>query len=135
MSGSPVFIDIMRARLTGKEIGRITGGIMGPFRFRLLGLISAHYTGADDELATREIAQQELQKLNMGVVDVLPADKTLTGLEQFRQTEEDESKKYRGGVFIRVGDTSPSQTSRLTWQVRHSKSRTLDARKTEPNPA
>lgn len=109
MSGSPVFIDIVRARLTGKEIGRITGGIMGPFRFRLLGLISAHYTGADDELATREIAQQELKKLNMGVVDVVPADKILTGLEPFRQAEEDESREYRGGgVFIQVGDTSPS---------------------------
>lgn len=108
MSGSPVFIDIVRARLTGKEIGRITGGIMGPFRFRLLGLISAHYTGADDELATREIAQQELKKLNMGVVDVVPADKILTGLEQFRQAEKDESRQYRGGVFIQVGDTSPS---------------------------
>ena len=32
-SGSPVFIDIIRARLTGKEIGGVTGGIIGPFRF------------------------------------------------------------------------------------------------------
>ena len=62
---------------------------MGPFRFRLLGLISAHYTGADDEFPTREIAQQELKKLNMGVVDVVPADKILTGLKPFRQAEED----------------------------------------------
>lgn len=102
-----MFIDIVRARFTGKEVGRVTGGIMGPFRFRLLGLISAHYTGADDELATKEIAQQELKKLNMGVVDVIPADKVVTGLEQFKQAEEEESKQYRGEGSIKVRDATP----------------------------
>jgi len=54
------------------------------------------------------MAQRELKKLNMGVVDVVPAEKILTGLEQFKQAEEDESRQYPGGVFIQVGDTSPS---------------------------
>jgi len=109
LSGAPVFIDILRARLTGKEIA---GGavFVGPFRFRLIGAISGHFTGADDELLSNGIPRSELAKLNMGIVYVTPADKVLSGLQQFKDEEEAESQHLREGApqSVEVGYPGPN---------------------------
>lgn len=112
LSGAPVFIDIVRARLTGREIARSGTVFVGPFRFRLVGLISGHFTGVDDEFASTELAskgipKKELEKLNMGIAYVTPADKLFDGLQQFKEEEEKESRHYRETPSIAVGDTSP----------------------------
>jgi hypothetical protein len=114
LSGAPVFIDILRARLTGKDIATSGTLFVGPFRFRLIGLISGHFTGVDDELVSTEllstgIPPKELEKLNMGIAYVTPADKLFEGLQQFKRDEEEESKPYRETrpLSIEVGDTTP----------------------------
>jgi hypothetical protein len=115
LSGAPVFIDIVRARLTGREIAKSGTVFVGPFRFRLIGLISGHFTGVDDELMSTELVNtgiplKELEKLNMGIAYVTPADKIIEGLQQFKGAEEEESRHHREPLSIAVGDTSPRAT-------------------------
>jgi hypothetical protein len=109
LSGAPVFIDIVRARLTGKEISRLGNPTMGPFRFRLIGAISGHFKGTDDELASTGLQPKELDKLNMGIAYMTPAEKVLDGLRLFKAEEEEESRHLRDGtpLSIKVGDSSP----------------------------
>jgi hypothetical protein len=114
LSGAPVFIDILGARLTGREIATSGTLFVGLFRFRLVGLTSGHFTGMDDELVSIEllstgIRPKELEKLNMGIAYVTPADKLFEGLQQFKRDEEEESKHYgeTRPLAIEVGDTTP----------------------------
>lgn len=107
LSGSPVYLDVLRA-ITGREGVTLINPVRGP-RFRLFGLISGHYTGVDDERRSTEISANELAKLNMGIADVTPADKLFEGLHQFRAEELEESRQYRetDPLSIEVGDTTP----------------------------
>lgn len=109
LSGAPVFIDILRARLTGKEITRSGVLLTVPFRFRLIGAISGHFKGTDDEFLSSGIPKNELEKLNTGIAYVTPAEKVFEGLQQFKAEEEEESKHLRhaGPLSIKVGDLSP----------------------------
>jgi len=109
LSGAPVFIDIVRARLTGREITNLGNLSMGPFRFRLVGAISGHFKGTDDEFLSSGIPRNELEKLNMGIAYVTPADKVFEGLQQFKAEELEESKHLREAVplTLKVNDLSP----------------------------
>jgi hypothetical protein len=141
LSGAPVFIDILRARLTGREIATSGTLFVGLFRFRLVGLTSGHFTGMDDELVSIEllstgIPPKELEKLNMGIAYVTPADKLFEGLQQFKRDEEEESKHY--GTTERR-DRSPLRSvtplqepmSLPSWQLQQSKFQRPEARRAE----
>ena len=93
LSGSPVFMDVLAARIT-KEIS-LRPSIVGSSRFRLVGLISGHFKGTDKESQPGSISGDELEKLNMGIAFVTPSAKVLECLEVFMGEEKREIEEHR----------------------------------------
>lgn len=109
MSGSPVYIDVLRNRIA-KEI---PGGTMrvGPSRFRLLGLVNGHFKGTEKELSpddVKKIDPQELDRLNMGIAFVTPSQIILEGLKVFMDGDEKASEEFktRNRAFIALDSAS-----------------------------
>src|SRR5271166_3986732 len=84
LSGSPVFMDIVAARLN-KELPQNT--IMVRSRFRLVGLMNGHFRGAESKKDSASIPQGELGKLNMGIAFMTPSEKILEGLDMYMEED------------------------------------------------
>jgi hypothetical protein len=93
LSGSPVFIDILANRIA-KEV-QLNPPIIGPSRFRLIGLITGHFRGLDDQAGSTAVPPAEQERLNMGIAFVAPGEKILEALAIFVDEERKEREEYR----------------------------------------
>src|ERR1700722_1077275 len=96
MSGSPVYVDVLRNRMA-KEV---TGGNMfvGPSRFRLMGMVNGHFKGTEKELTPEDVKKMdptELDRLNMGIAFVTPSQTILEGLKVFMEGDEKASEEFK----------------------------------------
>jgi len=112
LSGSPVFMDVLAARIA-KEVGYGKTMLVGPSRFRQVGLMNGHFKGTEKETKPGAISEQELEKLNMGIAFVTPSDKILTGLDVFMEGDKKASEKFkrRHLEFISLDSVSQSNVS------------------------
>ena len=116
LSGSPVFVDVLRNKVS-KEINPRA---IGRFRFRLLGLMNGHFLGTEKEIdhKTNKIPKDELDRLNMGVAFVTPAEKIVEGLEVFMEGDKKASEAYKNRNHAFVAFDSAPQ-SNVSSQVTH----------------
>jgi hypothetical protein len=93
LSGSPVFMDIIAARVA-KEIAPVRPQV-GWERFKLIGMISGHFKGTESEEKSSTLSEADLERLNMGIAFVTPGEKILEVLELFADEEEKEIEEWR----------------------------------------
>ena len=116
LSGSPVFVDVLRNKVS-KEINPRA---IGRFRFRLLGLMNGHFLGTEKEIdqKTNKIPKEELDRLNMGIAFVTPAEKIVEGLEVFMEGDKKASEEYKNSNRAFVAFDSAPQ-SNVSSQITH----------------
>jgi len=113
LSGSPVFIDIVNAKDYKRDAGNIRYGA----RFRVIGVLTGHFKGSDSESISMQIPESELDKLNMGIAYLTPAEKIIEGLEQFMSQEKKEIEDHRKKKFAFVSLDASTQTPNIAAQI------------------
>jgi hypothetical protein len=114
LSGSPVFIDVLDAKLGKHAAGNV---LMGPSRFRLVGVLSGHFKGADDQDVSNKVPKSELEKLNMGIAYVTPAEKILGALAEFMPREKEEIEEHRKKKLSFISVDGGAQRSNVAAQL------------------